>query len=1032
MTCSNWHPHHVPSLPNCSSDGLQANNLKLVRALLDTFFAEANRINAGQQLGNQSMCTALFLAGQLVSRLSSAFKGQSLVDGVLEALRYTYLVYNGSVHYWHAARPLQQDKLYHYLLPTVEQLCQVVGLVVGYILQHEAPFGWGSSDTTVLEKVEGQQAWRLQYLMLLALCQADAGRLEEALKSLSKGSDLAASAGLQHLKVDPHPEGLGQHALLHVVARIGWAAALVGHSQLAEQCAQRGYASQAAPPATLVAAGNSYGLGCAVTPEAVKARLQVLQELDEVVAAFAKLRDTDGVHYSAKLAWNAGLPLLQPCHRTLLKPCFAAVSKALETVCSPFGKLQAALNLEVAKAEADSDSFIKAFKEVARALSFNYPSDAAAATTCGYERELDRFLQPLARSARLRGGMVAELAPAPASADSCSLPPGLEDDVVLFLERARDSKSAALRAEYLCKTELWGDVVQLAWVPHELEAIVRSAAPYMLAADWKANGDKEMLFLQARTAYIEADACKAALQKLDVQVKPPAGYSAALHNPPQLGAATRAFMGLAATGGGNTDQAGPYAAEFGEDGVRLPATEAQQLQRLYVEDILLGMRLAAAAGHQWVVDNGIAAAWNTFLPVLHKHRHAELAGLSLPLLQQFLKKPGPGQDIRAAMALLSAMPTVNLELWAQLARAAGKQHHWQLAVQCAAAAMGALPADKRDLAAVAAPADVPNVTAQGWYWLSVAELQRGQAVMSLMNSEGLCGVASLLVLCHKAVCHFAQAAKLAGFIHKADLAEAAARHAWNSCQGLLATGLTQASIIPQLRMMAAALNATRPADCSFQVSLNVLLLRCLAAAGQWTAARQHAETLQRCLPLKTSGPFAAAAATVAAWRAVCLAHAPTGRAAEDMNRLVAELATPTAKASVWLAFAQACSNYQDQLAGRKAALASLEGHSLEQVEYHIEAAEWLAESGCDADGLPSPETLLLTAAAAILRTAVDAAALMEETGQELQHNLLRSRDKGAGPLAEQQGRRVAVINRTALGKASESSSLINWSGFMCC
>jgi hypothetical protein len=93
-----------------------------------------------------------------------------------------------------------------------------------------------------------------------------------------------------------------------------------------------------------------------------------------------------------------------------------------------------------------------------------------------------------------------------------------------------------------------------------------------------------------------------------------------------------------------------------------------------------------------------------------------------------------------------------------------------------------------------------------------------QAVVSLLNSEGLCGIASQLALRHRAVCHFAQAAKLAGFIHKADLVEAAARHAWNSCQELLlATGLTQASIIPQLRTIAAALNAARPADCSFQV-----------------------------------------------------------------------------------------------------------------------------------------------------------------------------------------------------------------------
>lgn len=37
------------------------------------------------------MCRAHFAAGQLVSQLSSGFKGQALVDGVLEAVRYIML-----------------------------------------------------------------------------------------------------------------------------------------------------------------------------------------------------------------------------------------------------------------------------------------------------------------------------------------------------------------------------------------------------------------------------------------------------------------------------------------------------------------------------------------------------------------------------------------------------------------------------------------------------------------------------------------------------------------------------------------------------------------------------------------------------------------------------------------------------------------------------------------------------------------------------------------------------------------------------
>lgn len=78
------------------------------------------------------------------------------------------------------------------------------------------------------------------------------------------------------------------------------------------------------------------------------------------------------------------------------------------------------------------------------------------------------------------------------------------------------------------------------------------------------------------------------------------------------------------------------------------------------------------------------------------------------------------------MSLLSAMPTVNLQLWAQLSRAAGWHGHWLLARECATAALGALPADKRDLAAVKAAADLPGVSAQGVYWLAVSEMQQGQ------------------------------------------------------------------------------------------------------------------------------------------------------------------------------------------------------------------------------------------------------------------------------------------------------------------
>lgn len=62
-----------------------------------------------------------------------------------------------------------------------------------------------------------------------------------------------------------------------------------------------------------------------------------------------------------------------------------------------------------------------------------------------------------------------------------------------------------------------------------------------------------------------------------------------------------------------------------------------------LQDLLLGMQLACAAEQPWAVLNGALAAWNAFLPMLHRQRHAELAGVLLPLLKQLLKVGiGPG------------------------------------------------------------------------------------------------------------------------------------------------------------------------------------------------------------------------------------------------------------------------------------------------------------------------------------------------------------------------------------------------------
>ncbi len=48
--------------------------------------------------------------------------------------------------------------------------------------------------------------------------------------------------------------------------------------------------------------------------------------------------------------------------------------------------------------------------------------------------------------------------------------------------------------------------MQLAWMPCELEGLVREAAPYVLPASWQDTADKEMMLLQVRVP-AHAHAC---------------------------------------------------------------------------------------------------------------------------------------------------------------------------------------------------------------------------------------------------------------------------------------------------------------------------------------------------------------------------------------------------------------------------------------------------------------------------------------------------------------------------------------------
>ncbi len=79
----------------------------------------------------------------------------------------------------------------------------------------------------------------------------------------------------------------------------------------------------------------------------------------DCLTTFTKLADVEGIHAAARLAWNAGLLLLQPPLRRHVKRAFNAAVRALAVAGSPLTRLRAALHLEAAKCDVAEEALIK-------------------------------------------------------------------------------------------------------------------------------------------------------------------------------------------------------------------------------------------------------------------------------------------------------------------------------------------------------------------------------------------------------------------------------------------------------------------------------------------------------------------------------------------------------------------------------------------------------------------------------------------------------------------------------------------------
>lgn len=165
--------------------------------------------------------------------------------------------------------------------------------------------------------------------------------------------------------------------------------------------------------------------------------------------------------------------------------------------------------------------------QVGRALALDYVVPPAERQLTQLERPLDRYLQPLATALALRTSLTQE-------------PEGAEEEAVLLIERSKESRNPAIKRDLLARavdklsslplvqppgkeyagadrptlqlacrrrTVVWGDLIRSAWgggrvgsagAGARMEDIVRTAAPYCLAARWSPDVDREMVVLQVR------------------------------------------------------------------------------------------------------------------------------------------------------------------------------------------------------------------------------------------------------------------------------------------------------------------------------------------------------------------------------------------------------------------------------------------------------------------------------------------------------------------------------------------------------
>eukprot|EP00698_Gefionella_okellyi_P006460 TRINITY_DN1579_c1_g1_i1.p1 TRINITY_DN1579_c1_g1~~TRINITY_DN1579_c1_g1_i1.p1 ORF type:complete len:2326 (-),score=648.42 TRINITY_DN1579_c1_g1_i1:972-7490(-) len=487
--------------------------------------------------------------------------------------RYQFLVYNASVLYWQLARPLMRAGSRQHLLPSLEAFNKALD-----------------------DSQEADMTWRTQLAVGLAFAQDDAGKADDAVKTITIAATHAAkassslqldvfcnqvylcrnnTAAVGKLKSEAASSPLRRAALVlqliragttvdkvqiekdlaeartalqqlktpasttpaatapaatggkkpaaattavptpqppqspdkqssatvsqedtadELLAQTAFLAASSGLNDMATEVCQSLLKTASVPARAYVEYTHAViilnNLGAAAeryVPQMISARLDALKKFERALAGATRYGDAVLLQDGAVLVWNAALPLLQPNLRHQTRSALERACNCLEAIQSPLHELRALLHTELAKIDQDADLASGAATHVTKALKLDYNVDKAVQDRYGMQFPLDRHLKPL--SVLLKHKL-----------DVYHAPERLEDQAMLFVSQARDSKEVPVKQTVLTKAistlmrnqedvEVRFNLIA-SKVAQQAEAVSAAAAAAVAAAAAPAKGGK--------------------------------------------------------------------------------------------------------------------------------------------------------------------------------------------------------------------------------------------------------------------------------------------------------------------------------------------------------------------------------------------------------------------------------------------------------------------------------------------------------------------------------------------------------------